>query len=286
MSGSKINTYSSSYTSLTNYATCIDHQRLGFQSLTLTNMSTTSVPAIAGGSVCEINGSLYEFSTDETISSTGVTESSGVYWIKLCPTSSVVTAEFTTTYPQYVDSKHGWFASTSDSNRYVNYFVSKSSNFYFKGVFNNNLFQSYTIEYTSSGSKSHTPSTLVASYSTLIESYYVYVPLIKHKTADTRLTLRGWLSTSPGSGGYGYAAISIGNPSYYAFVTISTAAYDMASTTVQTLTNACLWNLYSSVAIPISNDYLQANIIWYLGNSSAVSGTLNGDYLSWGIYVK
>src|SRR4030042_1873287 len=99
MAGSKLNTYGSSNTSLSVIMTVLDADRMSkIDSIGLTNMSTTSVPAIEAASVVEIANSVYRFSTQEPISTTNVTSTAASYWyVELVPSSSTVSARFSTT---------------------------------------------------------------------------------------------------------------------------------------------------------------------------------------------
>lgn len=128
MAGSKLNNYSSTDNNITQMQLTEDASYIGKHNVTLTNMSTVAVPAIAGGSICEVNGALYKFSTDEPISTTGVTSTaSGSWYIKLVPSSSQCTASFSTVNPVYRDTLQGWYESTSSNNRYINFLSSYST---------------------------------------------------------------------------------------------------------------------------------------------------------------
>ena len=135
MAGSKLNTYSSSYTSLTNYATCIDAQRAEYSAIMLTNYSTTARPAIAAGSQAECAGALYRFSTEEAISTASILSTSNATWfINLVPSSSEMTAEFSTVVPSWRTDYCGWYYSTSSNNRVVGECIFNSS-YYHKYIF-------------------------------------------------------------------------------------------------------------------------------------------------------
>ena len=96
--------------------TQLEKQRLGFINLNLTELTTTTEPDIAAGSVVEVGGSLYSFTADETPSGwAGISNDTQVY-IKLSPGTSDVTSSFTDTAPTYSDAKGGWY---SGNDRYV-----------------------------------------------------------------------------------------------------------------------------------------------------------------------
>jgi hypothetical protein len=121
MAGSKLNTYASSNTSLSNMMCVMDADRVGkVDAIGLTNMSTTSVPAIEAASVVEIGNSVYRFSTQEPISTTNVTSTAANYWyVELVPSSSTVSARFSTTVPAWRSDYQGMYLSTVSANRVI-----------------------------------------------------------------------------------------------------------------------------------------------------------------------
>jgi hypothetical protein len=133
MAGSLLNTYGSTNTSLTNMQTVLDATRAGFSALSLTNYSTTAVPAIAAGGRIEVAGSMYQFSTEEPISTSNVTSTLDCTWfIEMVPSSSQCTARFSTVTPSWRNDYNGWYESTSSPYRYSDYAILKSSNNYRK----------------------------------------------------------------------------------------------------------------------------------------------------------
>lgn len=68
MSGTIINNYGIGDVNFDNLMLTTDAQRIGYHSLTLTEFDTNTVPEIAAGSKIEVNGSLYEFDSNESIS--------------------------------------------------------------------------------------------------------------------------------------------------------------------------------------------------------------------------
>jgi hypothetical protein len=114
MSGSKLNFNGSSSITITELITVLGAERTGFTAVSLTNMSTTAVPAISAGSYAEIAGSIYRFSTEEPISTTNVTSTANCNWtIELVPSSSIVTARFSTVTKTWRDDYQFWYESTS-----------------------------------------------------------------------------------------------------------------------------------------------------------------------------
>ncbi len=63
--------YSPSTTDLTSLMSAVDAGRVGSMALSLTEYNSTGRPAIAGGSLVEVAGTLFRFSTEEPISTAG-----------------------------------------------------------------------------------------------------------------------------------------------------------------------------------------------------------------------
>lgn len=145
MSGSKVNNYSTTLTSLTWMQLAIDYARPGYNAIELTNMSTTAKPAIGAGSLCECGGALYQFSTEEPISTTGISTTDQTYFIELIPSSSQCTAQFSTIIPTYRADYHGWYLNSTSNHRIVGYTVINTGNYINK----NKDVQSYTFCYLS-----------------------------------------------------------------------------------------------------------------------------------------
>jgi hypothetical protein len=105
-------------TIVTQRDTQLEKQRVGLFALTITNLTNDDEPAIASGSVVEISGTLYSFTSNEAITGwSGM--SNGSVWIKLVPDgTNPCTAEFTDTAPTWSDGKQGWYDGTG-TDRYV-----------------------------------------------------------------------------------------------------------------------------------------------------------------------
>lgn len=112
-----------------------EYTRKGKFGLSLTNYNTTSLPAIASGSWCEVAGSIYKWTIEEAIS--GSLSSSAVNYIKLVPSGSgdtaIVTATWTTSAPTWSDAYQGWYDGTS---RYIGgcYYDATGPTYYAKWV--------------------------------------------------------------------------------------------------------------------------------------------------------
>ncbi len=95
--------------------TQLEKQRIAKLQLTLTNQDNTLEPAIAGGSVVGVGGSLYVFSSDEAITGwSGIGNNTDCY-IKLVP-GAIMIATFVTAAPTWSDAKQGWY---NGNDRYV-----------------------------------------------------------------------------------------------------------------------------------------------------------------------
>jgi hypothetical protein len=97
----------------------------GFMALSLTNFTTSSASAIAQGSIVEVVGAYFNFSTDETINAsswTAISTGSTAY-IALTPSgtagSMIVTAAWQSTVPVWDTSKQGWYVSAASNIRVV-----------------------------------------------------------------------------------------------------------------------------------------------------------------------
>ena len=120
MAGYRVNNYDTSTANITSLMETIDATRTGYIALSLTEYDSTVVPAIAGGSLVEVAGSLFRFSTTEAISTTGVTSTAAqMYYIRLVPTSSQCSAQFSTTASAWREDLQGYYHSTTSNNRVV-----------------------------------------------------------------------------------------------------------------------------------------------------------------------
>ena len=98
---------------------------LGFQAVSLTNLSSSAATVITAGSKVEIAGGFFTFSTPETpdgASWTSIATGSAAY-LRLTPTgiagAQTVTADWSTTAPVWDDAKQGRYLSSGSSIRYI-----------------------------------------------------------------------------------------------------------------------------------------------------------------------
>ena len=128
MAGSQVNDYGVGDTNLTSLMNTADTQRIGYHSVSLTNYATTTVPAIAEGSVIEIAGALFEFQADEAITGS---PADGTVYIKLTAVGTSVTAAFATAAPTWDTEKQGWYEAGTNK-RYLNFGMVKATASYTK----------------------------------------------------------------------------------------------------------------------------------------------------------
>lgn len=115
--------------------------RRGYIGLSLTEFDTAVIPQIAAGSVIEINGVLFTFSSNESI--TGAASSGYINYIVATVAGSgnsqTVTFGWTTTAPSWVASKHGWYGAGDGNDRYLGRCYFDGTNYTQKMVYSNNL---------------------------------------------------------------------------------------------------------------------------------------------------
>lgn len=98
---------------------------LGFQAISLSNMTTSAATAITAGSKVEIASAFFNFTTDTTPSTTAWTAitTGNTAYITLTPSgtagSQILTASWSETAPEWSDSKQGWYLTAGSTIRYV-----------------------------------------------------------------------------------------------------------------------------------------------------------------------
>jgi len=117
MSGAKLNDFSTVDVNLTAIMDTLTQATKGHFQLSVTNFTTTDAPAIAAGSIIEVDGAVFKFDAELAITGS-VTD--GTVYIKLIPAADACTAEYTNTAPTWSDSKQGWYGTAGAGNhRYV-----------------------------------------------------------------------------------------------------------------------------------------------------------------------
>ena len=139
--------------------------------LSLTEYNTSAAAAIAAGSVVEIAGAFFTFSSDETPTgwSSVVTATTGYIALTASGTagSQVVNANYTSTAPTWRDDLQGWYASAASSVRIVaSVYKAESASYYPKYVLKNRQTENTYSEpfLTISSSLSVVSSMTIASY--------------------------------------------------------------------------------------------------------------------------
>ena len=136
MAGARVNNYSPSTTDLTSVMGTLDGTRTGYLALSLTNYNSTSRPAIAAGSLVEVAGTLFRFSTEEIISTASVTSTAAnMHYIRLVPSSSECSAQFSTTVSVWRDDLQGYYYSTSSNDRVVGYAYFTGADYIHKNIY-------------------------------------------------------------------------------------------------------------------------------------------------------
>ena len=131
MSAGKLNTYYIGINNLNNFITVLDYQLLGLFELSLSNYTNNNLPAIESGSIIEVNGNMYYFSADDSISGA---PANGTVYIKLVVSGALqVSPEFTATDPAWDAEKCGWY---DGNDRYIAKMIKSSSTYYNKVLMN------------------------------------------------------------------------------------------------------------------------------------------------------
>jgi len=152
MAGTQINNYSQSDSNILELQLTSDQSFKGKHLVSLTNYNNTSLPAVAAGSVIEVNGALYKFTSEEVITGS---PSDGTVYVYIDP--ATITAVFTNTSPTWSDSKQGWYGTSGTVNcRYI-YILNKASAVYTgKNVINSRIIKREFIASFGSGDANKT----------------------------------------------------------------------------------------------------------------------------------
>lgn len=145
MSGTKRSLFTSPDPAFASVVECFAACMRGKLRLSLTHWDDTTVPAIAAESIAECDGDLYEFETEEAISTTdpitSATVADGIVYVMLIPAAGAVTAAFTATPPVWDALLYGWYCAESgfENCRYVAGCTKASAAYSGKGYFNNHI---------------------------------------------------------------------------------------------------------------------------------------------------
>lgn len=116
----------------------------GFQSISLTNNETSDATAIAAGSVVEVAGTFFQWSSDETPSGWSAIATAETAYIALTPSgaagSQTVSAAYTATAPTWRNDNQGWYASAVSNIRYIGHVYKTSATEYdYKFTYSNGM---------------------------------------------------------------------------------------------------------------------------------------------------
>lgn len=124
MAGVLVSNYSVGDENIENMQLTLDKAYKGGDSISLTEIGTATVPAVAAGSWAGNNGALYKFDAEEVISTTDPVTSAAVadgdIFVCLIPAGATITAAFTATEPTWSDTKQGFYGTGAQANnRYI-----------------------------------------------------------------------------------------------------------------------------------------------------------------------
>jgi hypothetical protein len=107
MAGSIVTVPSVGAADWTDFITHVEELRKGHIEMTLTNFTGTGDPDIGGGSEVEVNGALYKFAANETI--TGTPDTDATNYIQLTVSGSSITAAWASANGTWSDAKQGYY---------------------------------------------------------------------------------------------------------------------------------------------------------------------------------
>ncbi len=87
----------------------VERMKKGFHNIYFSNMANDNEPVIQNGSWVEIDGAMYQFTSNEGITGWGAISNESDVYVKFIPDGSSITAEFVETVPTWDDLKRGWY---------------------------------------------------------------------------------------------------------------------------------------------------------------------------------
>lgn len=141
MAGTILNTFTNTDNAdVDSVESCLTLMFKGKNDLTLTHsdVDDTTIPAIAAGSVIEVNGSLISFTTEEAISTTDPHTADdvedGIVYIMIEGTLRL--AYFTSAEPVWYNSKQGWYGVSGYENyKYIGQCIKSGSTYIDKFIY-------------------------------------------------------------------------------------------------------------------------------------------------------
>lgn len=116
MAGSTITYPLNGATNWEDFTDIVQKIQAGFMRVSLTNFDNEDLPAVAAGSLLDVNGTVVVFSAEEAITGWGAISDEVDVWIKVVVSGSSATVEFTDTAPTYSAAKRGYY---NGNDRYI-----------------------------------------------------------------------------------------------------------------------------------------------------------------------
>jgi hypothetical protein len=128
----QITTPAAGATDWSDFVDQVEKHRRGYMQVSLTNMTNTSAPSVAEGSVVVVAGAFYHADEDEAVSG-GSVSAGNLNYIRL----ESGEPSWTTTAPTWSDSKQGWYDAT-EAYRYIGGCYYDGSDYVGKFVYDQN----------------------------------------------------------------------------------------------------------------------------------------------------
>ena len=121
MAGSKLVLPANGAADWSAWVTAAERQWRGYMQISMSNMTGSAESVLQAGSAVEIGGSLYQFTSDEAVTTgwSAITTAT-VGYMKFVPTSTEVTWQYTAVAPAWDDDKQGWYGTSGNAtHRYL-----------------------------------------------------------------------------------------------------------------------------------------------------------------------
>jgi len=121
MAGSKLVLPANGAADWSGWVTAVERVWRGYMQVSFDNMESSAASILQAGSAVEMGGSLYQFGTDEEMTTgwSAITTATTAY-MKFVPASTEVTWEYTAVAPVWDDDKQGWYGTSgSATHRYI-----------------------------------------------------------------------------------------------------------------------------------------------------------------------
>ncbi len=114
-----------SATQIIDSITALGGQRLGFQAISLSEMTTSAATVILAGSKCEVAGALFGFVSDTTPNASSWTAiaTANTAYLTAVPSgtagSQILSLDWTATAPEWHTARQGWYTSAGSIIRHI-----------------------------------------------------------------------------------------------------------------------------------------------------------------------